>query len=435
MIHRQTLSPAFLRAIKPPAEGRDEYADDATPGLQLRVSHSGKRMWTLLVRTKEGKLRRETLGEYSDIHGLKWARDEVAKRRHTVRHEGRDPKKEREAAKRAAKEKAERDRVTLKMLVTEWRQQALAKKSERYAAEAERALSTVFAKHWERPAAALDADTIRRALQELRAKKQPTRSDGTPKGMVADRSAILSRTVAYGRACFNWAISYRMATTNPFLALPKDMRAPSEGRDRVLTDDELKAVWKAAEVASAPFGSLVRMLILTGQRREEVAGMRWGEVSDDMTTWTLPTARTKNGQPHIVPLSQAARALLGGRPEKVKPGTLVFPGQTGETPFGGWSKAKAKLDTDAGVTDWRIHDLRRTVATGLQRLGIKLEVTEAVLNHVSGSRAGIVGIYQRHDWAAEKRAALDTWAAHVAAIQAEKPTGRDNVVHIPRARA
>ena len=122
----------------------------------------------------------------------------------------------------------------------------------------------------------------------------------------------------------------------------------------------------------------------------------------------------------MVPLPAAAQEMLRMRLADVREQRrgLVFPGEGGKVPFGGWSKSKAKLDRDSKVADWRLHDLRRTAATGLQRLGVRLEVTEAVLNHVSGSRGGIVGIYQRHDWAAEKRTALDGWAAHVLAAVA-----------------
>jgi integrase len=191
----------------------------------------------------------------------------------------------------------------------------------------------------------------------------------------------------------------------------------TEARDRVLTDNELVAIWRAAEAAdSKMFSSLVRLLILTGQRREEVAGIAWAELSPDRQVWTVPASRAKNGKDHLVPLSAAARDLLPEESHADECGSgLVFPGQRG-TPFNGWSKSKAQLDKDSGVTGWRIHDLRRTLATGLQRLGVRLEVTEAVLNHVSGSRAGIVGIYQRHEWASEKRAALDAWAEHVMAL-------------------
>ena len=207
-------------------------------------------------------------------------------------------------------------------------------------------------------------------------------------------------------------------------------------RDRVLSDEEAAAIWRAACEAPSPIGTIVRLLMLTGQRREEVAGMTWAELSEDLATWTIPAMRTKNGIPHLVPLSQTARELLRAlhsdrpgvsRARTAGPGpklALVFPGER-KTPFSGWSKAKAALDTASGVSGWWLHDLRRTLATGLQRLSVRLEVTEAVLNHLSGSRAGVVGIYQRHDWAEEKRAALDAWSAHLlAAAGGRLPAGK-----------
>jgi integrase len=174
--------------------------------------------------------------------------------------------------------------------------------------------------------------------------------------------------------------------------------------------------------------------MLTGQRRDEVAGMTWVELSEDLATWTIPASRTKNGIHHLVPLSQPARELLHALPTD-GPGdvqgarqraklALVFPGER-RTPFSGWSKAKSALDAASGISGWWLHDLRRTLATGLQRLGVRLEVTEAVLNHLSGSRAGVVGIYQRHDWAEEKRAAVDAWSAHLlAAAEGRLPAAK-----------
>jgi integrase len=186
----------------------------------------------------------------------------------------------------------------------------------------------------------------------------------------------------------------------------------------------------------------------------KVTRTAWREISADLATWTMPGERTKNGAAHVVPLSAPARdllkALLPGDANEAKRvlaerravGALVLPGAAG-TPFSGWSKSKGALDnairaaaaagtSAAPVAPWSIHDLRRTVATGLRRLGVRLEVTEAVLNHISGSRGGIVGVYQRHDWAAEKRAALDAWAAHMLAI-AEQRNPADNVVKLTRA--
>jgi integrase len=313
-------------------------------------------------------------------------------------------------------------------MVEEWQREHLAGKRERYAYEAVRALRTAFAGMWNRPAEELDHGGVMRALRALR---KPLKGAPEPRGSRTKGNAIASRTAAYGRACFTWASKHQLIKANPFDAVPlSDFK--TEARDRVLTDDELASIWRAAEAPDAGvFGSLVRLLILTGQRREEVAGMAWSELSSDRQTWTIPGSRAKNGKDHLVPLSAAARDLLPGEshPDE-RESELVFPGQRG-TPFNGWSKSKARLDKGSGVTGWRIHDLRRTLATGLQRLGVRLEVTEAVLNHVSGSRAGIVGIYQRHEWAAEKRAALDAWAAHVMALALRRePAG--NVVALRR---
>jgi integrase len=226
----------------------------------------------------------------------------------------------------------------------------------------------------------------------------------------------------------------------------------------VLSDAEIADVWRAASEATSPYGTIIRLLILTGQRRGEVAGIAWNEIAEDLTTWTLPGERTKNGKPHTLPLSVPARDLLSALLpsdanearrvliDRRATNALALPGAAGTT-FSGWSKCKRALDnaiidaraqaavavgtSPARLVPWSVHDLRRTVATGLQRLGVRLEVTEAVLNHISGSRGGIAGVYQQHDWATEKRAALDAWSTHVLRCV----TGRiasDNIVALPR---
>ncbi len=240
----------------------------------------------------------------------------------------------------------------------------------------------------------------------------------------AGKLSIASRTAAYGRACYQWAIKRGTLSANPFAALPAIGAKPK--RERVLTDDELSAIWRAASSMSPPFKPIVMLLVLTGQRRDEVTGMRWDELNNDLTTWTIAANRAKNGVPHRVPLAEPAREILRALP---RTGELVMPGDRPPTSFSGWSKAKARLDNRSGVSEWVVHDLRRTMATGLQRLGVRLEVTEAVLNHIAGSRAGIVGIYQRYDWANEKRAALDAWAAHVLSLVEREPTST-NVVRL-----
>src|SRR5262249_43263494 len=163
----------------------------------------------------------------------------------------------------------------------------------------------------------------------------------------------------------------------------------------VLSDPELTAIWHAAAAMPLPFGAIIKLLMLTGQRVQEVAGLRWSELSADLSTWTIPAARTKNNVPHVVPLSQPAGQILRSLPHTGD--DLALPGRA-RGPFNGFSKAKDRLNEAVGFCNWVLHDLRRTLATGLQRLGVRLEVTEAVLNHVGHSRGGIVGIYQRHEW-------------------------------------
>jgi integrase len=178
-------------------------------------------------------------------------------------------------------------------------------------------------------------------------------------------------------------------------------------RERVLGDAEIATIWNAT--GDDDYGTIVRLLLLTGQRMREIGALRWDEIGDDEIV--LPASRTKNHRAHHVPLGDAVKAILASRPRN---GSHVF----GHHGFTNWSTAKLKLDARIGskLPPWRIHDLRRTCATGLQRLGVRLEVTEAVLNHVSGSRSGVAGVYQRHDFAAEKRTALNMWAEHVLAV-------------------
>jgi len=407
--------------------------DDGQRGLAVRVTASGGRNY-LCQYTLHGQKWRVPLGACSAL-SLAKAREAAAAVIGDVA-KGRNPAAERKDAAAAERAKRVRDRLTLRVLIDEWHRLHLTGRRASYAAEAVRALHFAFAKVLDDAAEDLDRATIVRTLDALT--RRGKRKDG--EGAKPRGAAMVGRTAAYGRAAFAWAVKRGMVHVNPFAHLP--VAKSIAKRERVLSDDEIGEVWRAA--VSAPYGTIIRLLILTGQRRGEVAGMTWGELSDDLSTWTIPGERTKNGAVHVVPLSEPVRALLRGilpgdikETKRVASDALVLPGAA-STPFSGWSKAKAALDravADSGgasLAPWSVHDLRRTVATGLQRLGVRLEVTEAVLNHISGSRAGIAGVYQRHDWAAEKRAALDAWGAHVLAVaEGWSPSG--NVVTLGRA--
>jgi integrase len=276
----------------------------------------------------------------------------------------------------------------------------------------------------------LGAGVLRReAVPVLRRKALPTikRSDLSQLwDRTQDRPAIARLTHATLRKLFRWAVNRGDLDRSPLEGVEAPPAVPA--RDRVLNDDELAIIWRGCAELGFPFGPLIKLLILTGQRREEVASVDWRELSRSEQLWTLPAHRAKNKKPHLVPLSAAALEILdevaGG---STWPVNGVLFSTTGKTSPSGFSKAKRRLDeyiTASGTgpnesRPWRLHDLRRTVATGLQRLGTRFEVTEAVLNHVSGARAGIAGVYQRHDWREEKTRALNDWAKHVLQVITE----------------
>jgi integrase len=195
-----------------------------------------------------------------------------------------------------------------------------------------------------------------------------------------------------------------------------------------LSDGEIAKLWRATDEIGPPFGSVIKLLLLTGCRRNEISGLRWSEISEDGAAINLPGTRTKNHRAHTVPLSKAAQEILAGV-QRVPESPFIFT-TTGTTPVSGWSKTKRRLDQLMGsVPPWRIHDIRRTVATGMARAGADLPVIERALNHVSGSFGGIVGVYQKHKYADEVRNALQAWANLLLAIAEGRPA---NVVAIGR---
>jgi integrase len=233
---------------------------------------------------------------------------------------------------------------------------------------------------------------------------------------IVDRGAPIqaNRTLALLHRLCSWAVERGIIATSPCTGVkpPK----PTVSRDRILTDAELRDVWNSCDRLGWPHGALTQMLILTGARRGEVAGMTWAEIDFATATWTLPRERSKNNREHSLPLSDAAITILRELP---RTGDFVF-SYNGVSPIAGFQHAKVRLNglLPATMPPWTIHDLRRTTASGMARLGINVAVVEKVLNHVSGTFRGIVGVYQRFDYATEKRRALDSWAAHVLSVAA-----------------
>jgi integrase len=226
--------------------------------------------------------------------------------------------------------------------------------------------------------------------------------------------AAANKTLKSIKTFLGWCVGRAILDKSPAEGVPLPGR--EEARDRILSDVELAKVIRAARTMGGPYGGIVEFLALTGQRREEVARSTWEEFDFGRGTWTLPKERAKNGKSHIVHLSDGAIVVLKRMPKR---GPYVFTIH-GPKPFRRFSAAKRKLDALSGVTGWRLHDLRRTCVSGMARLGIAPHVADKVLNHQSGTISGVAAVYQRHDFLAERKEALDRWAAHAERLMSER---------------
>jgi integrase len=366
---------------------RREIPDGYLPGLYLVVQPSGAKSWAVRYRHK-GASRKHTLGAYP-LFDLKAARELGAKALRAAA-EGRDPGREKQEARRAVVDSVES--VVALFLVhakqatraTTWR-------------ETERILVKEVLPRWR---GQLIRDITRRDVLHLL-------DTILPRGAV-----IANQTLKKVKRLFSWCIERDIIASSPCVGVKRP--GVERSRERVLTDAELVAVWRATERVGYPTGPLTQLLILTAQRRSEVAGLRWSELDLTARTWRLPSERTKSDRPHEVPLSSHALAVIKHIP-RIDGSDFVFTGASGR-PVSSFSKMKDQIDALADIPKWGFHDLRRSTATGMARLGIALPVVEKVLNHSGASFSGVAGIYQRHDFAEEKRAALEAWGNHIASL-------------------
>jgi integrase len=246
-----------------------------------------------------------------------------------------------------------------------------------------------------------------------------------------------NRLHSYLRHLFVWAKGRKMIAISPLEGVAKPTSEKNRSRSRALDDTELAVVWKGATALGFPFGPFFQLAILLGARRNELSGMQWREIDFDNAVWVLPKERSKNGLQHELPLAPQVVALLEALPRF--DGPFVF--SSGETPVSGHSRAKKRLDKSIAAAnggqalkEFVVHDLRRSFATGLQRLGVPMEVTEYCLNHKGESFAGIRGIYQRHNYREEMRVALERWANHVEALTTEQTNESSKVIELAMAR-
>jgi integrase len=228
--------------------------------------------------------------------------------------------------------------------------------------------------------------------------------------IMRERGNVTARAARSSLSAFYvWAMQQGLATANPVIGTRKPQE--QHGRERVLSDPELVSVWRGC--LEEDFGWIVRLLILTAARRSEVGGMRWSEL-DDAGNWTIPAARSKNARAHTLPLPEAAARIIASVPQMAERDQLF--GERAQRGFVSWEKFKRLLDERCGVTDWTIHDLRRTAATGMATIGVQPHIIEQILNHQSGHKRGVAGIYNRSSYDREVRAALALWADHIRSI-------------------
>lgn len=390
---KQNLTAAFVEKVKPPAEGRAEYWDALLPGFGLRVASGGTKSWCLFYRVN-GKQVRETLGKYPALE-LADAR-KLARERADRAQSGVDPRKPKAARTRTVADLAE--------AFVEQR----CKPNNRSWKSQESQLEMHVLSRWGHmtPDRVTKLD-VAQMLQEVSVKRG-TRSGGIGRaGVVSGGPVAAENVLKVLRAMYNWGLDHDLVETNPALRAKPPVRP--KARDRVLSDDEVKAIWQAAGALGYPFGHWTRLLLATGQRRTEVAAMRWDELEGD--TWVLPADRTKAGRAHAVPLSKIALASLAACPRHAGP--FVLSTTAGEKHVRGYSKAKAELDAAVGFDDWRYHDLRRTCATGMAALGVVDDIIGRVLNHAP---RGVTARYNRYTYIEEKRAALAAWGERLGEI-------------------
>lgn len=398
------LTDAYLQSLPLPEPGRRvELRDSRVPGLVLRMTSAGTATWSVRTRTKDGKQTRPKLGTWPAL-SIAAARRAALKSLGMI-ETGADPVREKREARAARKVKIAAG-VTVAKRLAEWRAARTADPaagwSERYAEDAAEITAREIVP---KLGARALTDTTRAdwvGLVTAKRKKSPASASTLYRVM----ASFLGFAEAHGWIAAPLLPRKGVATIAP----------PPAARDRVLSDAELLAVWRAADREAPKLRAFVRMLILTAARELEVANLAAGEVDRDAGRWTIPGTRTKNGAPYTVPLARLALAELAtvwpnAEPE---PGHLLL-GRTERSGFRGFSKLKARLDAASKVEGWRFHDLRHTARTGMTRLGVPRDHAEAAINHLSG-RSKLERTYDRHDYAAEIIAALSTWQGHVAGL-------------------
>jgi integrase len=387
---------------------RAEYPDAGITGLYLIVQPSGKRSWAVRYR-HDGKPRKLTIGPYPRI-GLASAR-QLARKALLEVSEGGDPASDKRRRRQGGEATETFEAVADRFIST------YAKRQNKSWPEIKRLIDVEVMPHWKhKPLAQIRRKDVLILLEAIEQRAPFT----------------ANRVFTVVRRFFTWCVEKDLIAISPCDGLKKPTKEIS--RDRVLDDNELRWLWQACDDLGAPLGGFVRMLLLSGQRRNEVAGISDAELTG--STWIIPAERTKNAREHAITLPDAAITVLAAMPRLGEAG-LYFT-TTGIKPISGFGPAKLRIDAAMlarakaegveHVKPWVFHDIRRTVASNMAKLGIAVHVTEAVLNHKSGTVSGIAAVYNRHDYAAEKAQALSAWANYLLSVATDQP--RVNVVSL-----
>lgn len=402
---RTSLTAASAERLRPPSNGQIEHYDRRLPGFGLRISYKGSKSWFLMTRL-DGRLVRVTLGKYPAV-SLADARD-LARNAGRLAAEGKDPRVLRAEAKR---ERQQERRNTFAVCTADFLERHGKRIRPSTLREYRRILTGADTRGWrEMPITQITKRDVLDVIEGIDQRGSP---------------GAAKRALTYIRKFFNWCAERDMISGVPTDRIPRPH--PEVQRDRVLSEEELRYLLRALDTEPSLFRTLVRLLLLTGQRRAEVAGMRWSELRDmdgDGARWEIPAERTKNKRGHVVPLAAAARELIRSLPHVTD---LVFT-TTGDTPFSGFGRAKERLDGRIAplrvadglplMTPWTLHDLRRTMVTLMnERLSVPPHIVEAVVNHMSGSaKAGVAGVYNRALYLEERRKALVKWADFISSV-------------------
>lgn len=406
---------------QPLPEKRRELADGKITGLYLVLQPSGAKSWALRYRAA-GRPAKLTLGPYPtlDLATARRRAQEALGEIASGKNPAADKKVVREA-QRAANSTADRVEAVANSFIERYVKRNVGAS---WARETERLLRVeVIPQIGSKRIGEVSRADIHKLLDEMVDRGSPINAN---------------RLLAVLRRMFNWCIERGLVERSPCDKLKAP--SPEQARDRVLSNSELRVAWQAFERIGWPFGRIAQLLLLTGARRDEIAGARWSEIDLEGKTWTIAKERSKNGVAHEIPLSDAAIQIIKSLPRIGGKGDGFVFTTTTRAPVSGWSRAKAHVDKailavtqdDGAPAHWTFHDLRRSAASGMAGIGIAPHVVEAVLNHKSGTIKGVAAVYNRYTYATEKRQALDAWARRLEAIVSGAEAS--NVVELATAR-